>query len=461
MAHMFAQAGRAVSALILPALFISAVAGIAWAQGSSDVDARKVELRRQLDALDAQNAELQKQVDALEGEKASLNRDISLLKAQIKQAQNDITRRNLVIQQINASIQQKANTLYGLNAKLTAEQASLAGILRQADQLSDTSPVVAALSASTFSEFFADLAQFSMIERAMQESFAQIQVDATATQAAKEELEREQQEEVKLRDAQILQQNQIKARQREVEKLLADTQGKEENYQKVIAANQKTAAQIRSELFNLTGSAAISFGSALDYANEASRKTGIRPAFLLAIITEESNLGQNVGKGTWTLDMHPTRDVPVFRSITASLGLEAGAVPVSKKQWYGWGGAMGPAQFIPSTWACYAGYINSVTGKCTGTSGTWTYTQSKDRVGKLTGNFPPNPWNPEDAFMAAAVYLTDNGAGLQTRTAEFKAAMCYLAGCGNVNNKSLQFYGNDVAALAEKYQEQIDILRGS
>ncbi len=459
---MFKGPRRTLGAFLAVCFLLGGFA-FALAQSSSDVDARKAQLQQQLDQLDAQNALLQKQVDALEGQKASLNRDISLLKAQIKQAQNDITRRNLVIQQLNTSIQQKANTLYGLSAKLQDEQASLASILREADRLGNTSLVVAALSADTLSEFFADLDQFGSIQAAMQQSFAQIQTDTVATQAAKVELESQQEQEVQLRDAQVLQQNQIKARQAQSQKLLADTNGQESNYQKVITANQKSAAQIRSELFQLTGSAAISFGTALDYANEASKVTGIRPAFLLAIITEESNLGQNVGKGTWLIDMHPTRDRPVFAAITVSLGLNASTMPVSKKQWYGWGGAMGPAQFIPSTWACYAGYINSITGKCTNSAGTgaWVYTQSKDRVGKLTGNTPPNPWNPEDAFVASAVYLTDNRAALQTPAAEFRAAMCYLAGCGNINNKSLQFYGNDVAALAEQYQQQIDLLKGS
>lgn len=459
---MFKGSRRTLGAF-LAVCFLLGGATLALAQSSASVDARKAQLQSQLDQLDAQNAVLQKQVDVLEGQKASLNRDISLLKAQIKQAQNDITRRNLVIQQLNTSIQQKANTLYGLNAKLQDELASLAGILREADRLGNTSLVVAALSAETLSDFFADLDQFGSIQAAMQQSFAQIQTDTVATQAAKVELESQQEEEVQLRDAQVLQQNQIKARQAQAQKLLADTNGQESNYQKVITANQKSAAQIRAELFQLTGSAAISFGTALDYANEANRATGIRPAFLLAIITEESNLGQNVGKGTWMVDMHPTRDRPVFNAITQSLGLAASAMPVSKKQWYGWGGAMGPAQFIPSTWACYAGYINSVTGKCTNSAGTgtWVYTQSKDRVGKLTGNTPPSPWNPEDAFMASAVYLTDNRAALQTPAAEFRAAMCYLAGCGNVNNKSLQFYGSDVAALAAQYQAQIDLLKGS
>ena len=112
---------------------------------------------------------------------------------------------------------------------------------------------------------------------------------------------------------------------------------------------------------------------------------------------------------------------------------------------------MGPAQFIPSTWALYAGYA----------APGYVYSPSGDRVGRLTGSHPPSPWSPEDAFMAAALYLTDSGAASQTKNGEFTAAMCYLAGCGKVNNKSLQFYGNDVAKLAVKYQCQIDILNGN
>jgi hypothetical protein len=143
---------------------------------------------------------------------------------------------------------------------------------------------------------------------------------------------------------------------------------------------------------------------------------------------------------------------PIFLAITKSLGLDPSQMPVSAKEWYGWGGAMGPAQFIPSTWALYAGYTKA--------SG-YTYSASADRIGALTGDTPPNPWVPQDAFMASALYLTDDGAAAQTPAAEFKAAMCYLAGCGNTGDKSLQFYGNAVLCYELQYQENIDTITGS
>jgi membrane-bound lytic murein transglycosylase B len=129
--------------------------------------------------------------------------------------------------------------------------------------------------------------------------------------------------------------------------------------------------------------------------------------------------------------MNPTRDAPVFAQLTAALGLDPDKMPVSKRQWYGWGGAMGPAQFIPSTWVLYA-----------------------DKVGSLTGHHPPSPWDPQDAFMASGLLLADSGGATDERT----AAICYLAGCKNAKKQAYSFYGNEVLHYASEYQNDIDIL---
>jgi len=90
-------------------------------------------------------------------------------------------------------------------------------------------------------------------------------------------------------------------------------------------------------LFPLAGiSQKIEFGTALSYANDVNSKLGVDPAFLLAILTQESNLGANVGqcyltnpdtgagvgKNTGTPFanvMKPTRDVQPFLEITNAL----------------------------------------------------------------------------------------------------------------------------------------------
>ena len=167
--------------------------------------------------------------------------------------------------------------------------------------------------------------------------------------------------------------------------------------------------------------------------------------------------------------MHPTRDRPVFVYIMRTLGLDPDRMPVSKKPSYGWGGAMGPSQFIPSTWVCYGGFVNTKTGDCANASrslswdafwqGPWEYRSGKDRIRKLTGGSDvSNPWTNEDAFMASAMLLADNGAAKKTRAAERLAALRYFAGWANAEKSSYAFYGDAVIEFADFFQKQIDIL---
>jgi len=156
-------------------------------------------------------------------------------------------------------------------------------------------------------------------------------------------------------------------------------------------------------------------------------------ALLLAMLKKESEWGTNVGRGTWRQDMHP-RDQNAFLAITKELNLNPDLTPVSRKPSYGWGGAMGPAQFLPNTWLAY-----------------------KDEIARLTGHNPPNPWDIGDAFMACAIKLRDAGAAAQTYRAEWKAAQIYFAG-RRWNNPRYYFYGDSVMELANKFQHQIDIL---
>jgi membrane-bound lytic murein transglycosylase B len=133
--------------------------------------------------------------------------------------------------------------------------------------------------------------------------------------------------------------------------------------------------------------------------------------------------------------MKPSRDQAPYLAITSELGLDPETQPLSCPWGGGWGGAMGPAQFIPSTWAIY-----------------------KAKIANITGNNPPNPWSPRDAFTASGVYLTELGAAGGNYTAERTAALKYYAG-GNWNKPANAFYGNSVMKIATDYQAQIDVLQ--
>jgi len=398
---------------------------------------RKAQLEAELAQIEKEIATQKSILGAKQQEKVSLERDVAILDAEIKEAQLSIRARDLSIQKLTGEIGQKGEVISLLSDKLSRQKESLARLIKKTDELDSFSLVEVMLSNRNLSDFFSDMDTFDVIERSLTASFADIEQTKSYTSEQKMSLEEKKTEEMELRKIQQLQKARIEEKRVERNQVLKETKGQEKLYQELLANKEQNAAVIKSELFVMRGSAAIPFGQAFDYAKIASQATGVRPALILGIIRVETNLGANVGTGTWSVDMHPTRDVPVFKEICASLGLNPDTMPVSKKAWYGWGGAMGPAQFIPSTWIMY-----------------------KDRVAALTGHNPPNPWNPLDAFTASAVLLKDNGAAKGTYAAERLAALRYLAGWKNAENPSYAFYGDDVMGFATEYQRQIDILEG-
>lgn len=218
------------------------------------------------------------------------------------------------------------------------------------------------------------------------------------------------------------------------EELLLETQGKSQTFTQRIRADETNIARIKAQLYSLADlGKALPFGDAYAMAKPIADVIGIRSAFLLAVLQKESRIGASVGTGNWRVDMHP-RDWDAFLSITQELGMDPDRVPVSRKPSYGWGGAMGPAQFLPSTWLGY-----------------------RDRIAAMTGHDPPSPWDIEDAFAASALKLAAGGATAKTADAEWKAAMLYFAG-GNWRNPAYSFYGDAVEDLAAIFQQQIDIL---
>ncbi|MEK7176315.1 MAG: hypothetical protein AAB704_00640, partial [Patescibacteria group bacterium] len=421
--------------------FIIVVSGIflltslAFAQDISNiVTSRRAELESQLAALQKEIDAQQQILKNKQRESVSLERDIAILNAKIDTAKLSIKARALVIANLNQEIDGKEKTIAGLSAKITRELASLADLLRKTRELDNFSLAEFVLSGNDLSAFFEDLDNFQTIKASLARSFEELRSVKTVTEDEKNSLEDKAKEETDLKKIQELEKKRIEQQEMEKKDILKISRGVETVYQKIIKDKEKSAAQIRAELFGLRGSAAIPFEKAYEYATRAGQKTGVRAAVILGIIAEESNLGENVGTGNWKVDMKSPRDTVPFLAITARLGLNPDLMPVSKKPWYGYGGAMGPAQFIPSTWVLY-----------------------EDRIANATGHNPPNPWEPEDAFMATGLLMADNGADKQTYAAERLAALRYLAGWKNATKSAYAFYGDDVMDLAAKYQRQIDI----
>lgn len=449
--------------------FVAPVVVYAQENAIQSVATRQQQLQAQLDALESQIAVQQQLLDTAQNQHQTLQTQINAFNAEIKKTQLQIQAINLTITQLSGDIGVHNQTLSSLSSQLAAEKESLAQIMRQTQVLDGYSAVSVALGSKDVSDFFSDLDAFVSIKSSLADSFDQIRQTSSSTEAEKETLQARLTEQEQLRTVANLAKQQLQSQQQDKQRLLTQTKGVEANYQKLIASSQKTAAQIRSELFSLRDTAAIPFGTALAYAQAAERATGTRAAVTLGVLKQETNLGENLGTGVWTVDMNPTRDQPVYRFITQALGLDPNKMPVSRKPGYGWGGAMGPGQFIPSTWVCYGGFVNTNTNTCTPPSGygsafwqgPWQYVASKDRVRTLlNASVPSNPWSPQVAIMATAMLMADNGAATQTPAAERLAALRYFAGWTNARKSAYAFYGDGVMEFASRFQQNINQLAG-
>lgn len=441
--------GKITSYIILGLIMTSFFGvGIIHAQiTSEDIDARRVVLEKELIQIEKDIDGQKVFLEDKQRERVSLERDVAILDAQINKAKLSIRARDITIGGLGSDIINKRDIIKEFTDRIKREKESLAQLIRRTNEIDDYSLIEVVLSKENLSDLFSDVTAFDALGEALNESLSLI-VDAREySKGEKIILEEKKSEEEDLKIIQVLQKRRIEERESEKTDILNITKGEEDKYQEIIKAKRKSAAVIRSELFSLRGSDAIPFEKALSLAQNTFNITGVRPAFLLGVIAEESNLGANLGSGNYIEDLYECyisigyltsaeKQKKAFLEITSALGLNPDTMPVSKAPYYGCGGAMGPAQFMPTTWILY-----------------------DDLVAKKTGNNPPNPWDPEDAFMASALLLKDNGAAAGGYTAERRAALRYLAG-GNWKKPAYAFYGDDVMELAEKYQGMINILQG-
>ena len=251
-----------------------------YADTTSD---QRAALQAQLDQINKEIADNQSQLGVLQNERSSLERDVSILDAKIKVAQLEIKQRNLTIAQINAGIAQKQSGIEGLDSDVAKGEQSLAQILRETNEI-DNTPLVVTMLQGTISDTFQTIDDFQTVQKSLADAFTKMASQRKDLADRKAALEDQQQEEQDLLQIQVLQQNSLKTTEKQKQDLVSAAKGQEAVYQKIIAGKKQTAAQIQSALFALNGANhTTSFGDMYSYAKEASAKTGVRPAFILAI----------------------------------------------------------------------------------------------------------------------------------------------------------------------------------
>lgn len=403
---------------------------------------------------DAESAEIAKDLTKTAAQKSTLQSAVYSLKKKITGLEGQINKGTLMVKDLNLQINDTEVSINKTEIKIEDSQKQITSILRAIYE-EDQKPSFVILLNGKLSDFFSNVAYLESLNVKVSDL---LESTANLKQYLEDQKQKQETEKGQLQKTiqiQSLQKKENEQNKRQQETYLKITEAQYQAQQKEKAVADKNAAAIKARIFELVGvSNAPTFGEALEIAKYVSGLTGVRPALLLAILTQESSLGKNVGQcyvtdlntgsgtnlsGTTTRQrvMNP-KSIPTFIALTESLGMDYKKTPISC--WipmysggvpYGWGGAMGPAQFIASTWSLYSA-----------------------RVGQIIGAVA-NPWNIRNAFLASGLLLKDNGA----LTNESIAAAKYYCG-GNYSRSECKSYANSVLRYASQYEADIKAIGG-
>lgn len=404
-----------------------------------------VERNRQIEELQRQIDEYEAQADKARYKSKTLENEIARLNAEIGQVQLEIRSLNLSISKTTDEIKETEGQISVTEDQMTKHRNALAQYIKLAYENDQRSLTEILLRNDSISDFFNELNNISATQDNLQLTIKGMKELKIQLESHQNQLEEQQTDLERSKRLQEIEKRTLDSTKTEQNKLLKDTKGQESKFQELVKKSQKDIEALRAQVRYLEQNG-VTAEDAVKFGQLAALRTGIRPEYLIAVLEQESGIGANVGKCNRAGDppeksyksiMKPTRDIQPFLQITSELGMDPEVTAVSCPQYvrgkqYGWGGAMGPAQFIPSTWMGY-----------------------REEVSRLTGHNPANPWIIEDAFVAAAAKLAKAGATAKTRASEISASKAYYSGNSRCSTAPCNSYANSIQRLAAEIAKNI------
>ncbi len=418
-------------------------------ENQKKIDQIKEEIRQVQSEVDKYDLEIktkQKEVRTLKSE-------VSIYKSRIYKNELEVKETKLMTEETKLEIEETENKIEESGIKIEKGRILLKDFVQLLYSYEQDSILEMLITRENLSDFFNEVDAVESVKDEIFETIVNLRNEKEKAGLQKEELEKQNEEHHQLIQVRTDQNSSLDDLKKQKNELLEITRGEEKKFQQIMDENKNILPSLRAQLYDLQSlGQKIEVDDAFSAAKLIGSKIGVRPAFLLGILKVESDLGKNTGSGNWKDDMYgcymrlsniylsrkayyvkrANTEKDAFFSIVGRLNLDPMSVKVSKEPTYGCGGAMGPAQFIPSTWLAY-----------------------ESRVSGILGHYPPDPWNLTDAMTAMAVKVSDiPGVIGGNRDSEYEAAGRYLGGT-NWKTKGLSFYPKKVMLFAELYEEEL------
>jgi septal ring factor EnvC (AmiA/AmiB activator) len=386
---------------------------------------------------------LQKKLEKEQSAEDKLQQNLGQVKGAVSSTQTAINQTQAAIQETENEISRKEDDIKNLNDQIELQKTMLGSFLQEAYYVQNQPILNVILTENNLRDIFSYSDQLMTLEDKIVSISNDIANNKTQAEQDQVQLAQTKQEHEKILNTKIVQKQNLLANQSQIQAAIQD--------------KQTTISQLQGELNDLKDQYSRALGKSVSTddivkaAAFAAKATGMKKAFLLGVLVQESNKGQNVGGCNYKTSKMTSTQLTAFKSINKELGYDYTKKPVScpSSAYKGTGGAMGVAQFMPTTWQGY-----------------------KSTIASLSGDSPPDPWDLVDGVVAMASKLSNDGADSQKRFDEAKSYCVYLAGGNwgyycygsaskykddysdvNCSGSSIHNYGEKVLCLMDNYDK--------
>jgi len=265
------------------ALIVAFGAASVYAQEQGSIDTKE-QLRAQLKEVQDQINQYQQNIEETKKTQNSLKREVQIIDSEIKKQKLQVTEISLSLQEVEGDIREKNNEINSLEDKLKSKKVLLDASLKRLEQYDNTSWIGILFSGVSISDFFNQIRYIQNVQNEVNGFITNIDFIRKDLEDQREDLEAKKSDITRLKNLNVLQQSSLEQKQKEKSTLLVKTRGEEKLYTESIQKSQKDITFIKQQLFTLESvGVSMSFEEAIKKAQFSGEKTGIRPAFLLAI----------------------------------------------------------------------------------------------------------------------------------------------------------------------------------
>ena len=423
----------------------------------------EAEFDKVVQACDAEIDKDRQELRKKEGQTKDVAWEVKRIDRKIRISQNFIYQQDLKLKRLRRSIGENKADISNLERDILKLKKNLGQMLYKKYQYKKYSTVETIFSQKSISELFRVKDFLDFLEKRISRDLKEFIAEKKSLEILVGELEERDVLEKELMEKKREELVKIEKNKRYQKELLGILKKEVGVRKTVISSKEKIKQEILKRKFTLASGQKVTFGEAYGIIRPYKRILGIDPAFVLAVLFQESGnkgrIGGNIGRCYYN-QRNPcgkntvmnSSQKPAFLKIMQGLGQNPSkqvvSCPICRDGAYG--GAMGPAQFMPTTWK-------------------WVAPAAAKIIGKKVESM--SPFTNHDAFIASGALLKmhyyskacSNYANKYKHIQSTKilrercAAAMYYAGPGGWY-KHRMGYGESVVKRANRFRKDIRIL---